>query len=140
MTVSKILVADDSSTLRVQIHRTLSEAGYCVVSAADGNEAVALLERERPSLAILDIEMPGLDGFAVCQHLQQMGTPWNTVPVLFLTSSRSHALEMLGNQLGAYLQKPVSSRELLRTVQQCLSTESTTCDEFVGSGCGSASQ
>src|SRR5262245_51411820 len=103
-----ILVADDSATVRTQICRALSEAGYGVLEATNGLAAVRLVGSEPLVLAILDIDMPYLDGFGVCQEIKHMGSPWNEIPIVFLTASRSHALEMLGKQLGAYVQKPIA--------------------------------
>jgi DNA-binding response OmpR family regulator len=67
-------------------------------------------------VAILDIDMPNLNGFGVCEQLRRLGPPYDAVPIVFLTVARSRALELLGTQLGAYVQKPVSSKELLRVV------------------------
>jgi DNA-binding response OmpR family regulator len=120
----KILVADDSATVRTQVRRALSEAGYAVVEAANGLRALQLADRERPSVIVLDIDMPYLDGFGVCQHLRQMGAPWNTTPIVFLTSAASHALELLGGQLGAYVQKPVSAERLLEVVGELVARQS----------------
>jgi DNA-binding response OmpR family regulator len=120
MSSTRILVADDSATLRTQLRRALTEAGYDVAVASDGLEAVQLARREPPELAILDIEMPGLDGYGVCQELQRMGEPWSRLPIVFLTASQSHALEMLGDKLGAYLHKPVGTKQLLQTVARQL--------------------
>jgi DNA-binding response OmpR family regulator len=118
----KILVADDSATVRTQICRTLSDAGFDVIEASNGLAAIRLAADEPPSVAILDIEMPYMDGFAVCQEIKQMGPPWNTIPIVFLTAARSHALEMLGEQLGAYVQKPISPDELLALVQSLIAS------------------
>jgi DNA-binding response OmpR family regulator len=117
---TKILLADDSATVRTQICRVLSGAGYDVMEATNGLAALRLAGAEPPSLAILDINMPYLDGFGVCQEIKQMGTPWNAIPIIFLTASRSHALEMLGEQLGAYVQKPISPELLLEVVRDLL--------------------
>jgi len=117
----KILLADDSATIRKQVSTALAEAGYEVLQAADGNGAVQLASSELPSLAILDIEMPTKDGFAACQEIRQMGSPWSEIPILFLTASRSHALELLGKQLGAYLQKPIGNDVLVRVVSDLVS-------------------
>ncbi len=116
MSAPIVLVADDSRTIRTQVSRILLEAGYEVREAADGAEAVARLSAECPAVAILDIKMPGIDGYGVCQQLQEMGAPWDRLPIIFLTSESSHALEMLGQELGAYLRKPVSSELVLSTV------------------------
>ena len=116
MSSPKILVVDDSSTVRTVLRRTLGQAGYDVVTAADGLEAIEAVKSEQPQLAILDICMPFLDGYGVCQELKRMGKPWSELPIIFLTTLESHALELLGHELGAYLQKPVCDQRLLKTV------------------------
>ena len=112
----RILLADDSAAVRTQVSRALSDAGYEVAQATDGLAALQLAATEPPALAILDIEMPSMDGYAVCQEIRQMGSPWSEIPIVFLTASRSRALEMLGTQLGAYVQKPISPDALLKVV------------------------
>ncbi len=116
MSAPLVLVADDSRTIRMQVSRILMDAGYEVREASDGAEAVERMSEECPTLAILDIKMPAMDGYGVCQQLREMGAPWNRLPIIFLTSESSHALEMLGRELGAYLRKPVSSEAVLSTV------------------------
>lgn len=123
MAKQTILVAEDSSTMRKLVCRTLYAAGYHVVPARDGVEALQLAGQDPPDLAVLDIEMPRRDGFAVCEELKRMGEPWNSIPIVFLTASRSHAVEMLGDQLGAYLPKPCSAEALIETVKWFLPDE-----------------
>ena len=126
MSVPKILVVDDSRTVRTVVQRELIEAGYEVITAADGLEAVEKAKTERPELAVLDICMPFMDGYAVCDELEKLGPPLNRLPIIFLTTLESHALELLGNKLGAYLHKPVCSEELLRAVQSVIDNGSRT--------------
>ena len=115
----KILVVDDCKSVRVSVKRLLAEAGYEVITAADGLEAIEKLEQS-PVLVILDINMPGLDGYGVCEKIQEMGSDWEKVPIVFLTSVKSKALEFLGDQYGAYLLKPVGDRQLISVVEEAL--------------------
>ncbi len=117
MSKMTILVADDSSTVRTMVKRILEEKGYAVVTATDGVEAIALTREHRPDLAILDVVMPQLDGYAVCEQLKQMGAPWSELPIVFLTCVRSRALELLGQEYGAYLNKPVQAEPLLLAIE-----------------------
>lgn len=117
MLFQKILVADDSRTVRMQVERTLTEAGYEVVTASSGVEAVDQIRRESPGLVVLDINMPDMDGYGVVQALKAMGPPWDRTPIVLLTTMQSHALEVLGGQLGAYLHKPVGPDQLLQAVK-----------------------
>ncbi len=128
MSVKKILVVDDSHTVRAVVKCTLVEAGYSVVTAAGGVEALELIKSERPALAVLDIRMPGMDGYAVCEEIKKLGQPFQRLPIIFLTALESHALELLGDQLGAYLQKPVKAPELLRVVGNVIGPASGQAD------------
>ena len=122
MSAPKILVVDDSRTVRVQLRQMLSDTGCEVILAVDGEDGIRQAVHERPQLLILDIQMPGKDGYAVCQELKRMGAPWDQLPVIFLTVLESHALELLGSKMGAYLHKPVQRESLLRAVDKFLQT------------------
>ena len=114
--MSRLLVVDDSQSVRVQVKRILTSAGYEVITAANGNEAIELLHHE-PSLMVLDVNMPGLDGFSVCEKLKNMGSEYRELPIVFLTCMNTKALELLGQEFGAYLQKPVCEVDLLDAVR-----------------------
>jgi CheY-like chemotaxis protein len=120
MPSAKILIIDDSHAIRFQLERILIAAGYQVITASDGSHAIELLKQQKPSLLLLDIKMPGLDGYGVCEEISQLHQGADRPPVVFLTSLRTKALELLGKEFGAYLQKPVSEPELLRVVQEQL--------------------
>jgi CheY-like chemotaxis protein len=117
MTEAHILVADDSSTVRAQVSQILKNAGYGVETADDGVQAIALAQRNVPTVMVLDVNMPSLDGFGVCLQLRKLGAPWSEIPIVFLTSTNSHALEILGDEMGAYLRKPVQEDDLLNAVR-----------------------
>ena len=123
MSNSKILVVDDSRTIRNAVKRTLVTAGYDVICASNGHKAIDLLNDEF-DLMILDINMPGLDGFEVCEQLKSSDVNMQNLPIIFLTSDDSHALELLGRQFGAYLQKPVSPEVLVSAVKEQLASDS----------------
>jgi DNA-binding response OmpR family regulator len=94
----------------------LTTAGYDVIEASSGREALDRIDEQHPSLAVVDINMPDVDGYEVCQTLQELGTPGNEIPIVLLTSLNSNAQELLGDELGAYLRKPVQADELLDAV------------------------
>ena len=125
MSGSKILVVDDNQTIRKAVKRTLVMAGFDVVCASNGHEAIDLLSDEF-DLMVLDIKMPGLDGYEVCEQLKSSNINLENLPIVFLTSNDSHAMELLGRQFGAYLQKPVSPQVLLDVVHDQLTTGSAT--------------
>lgn len=125
MASPRVLVADDSATIRAMVRRTLESIGLDIVCVSDGIKAVERLREQPPDLAILDINMPGLNGYAVCSQLRSMGPSWARVPILFLTSDRSNALKLLGQKLGAFLPKPVHPDQLIATVSQFVSVQAT---------------
>ena len=116
MPQAKILVADDSRTVRTVVSRTLAKADFDVSLASDGIEAVQLAADDLPDLAILDIQMPGMDGYAACQKILDLREDGVDLPIVFLTKETANHLHALGAELGAYLPKPVDDETLLATV------------------------
>lgn len=112
-----ILVADDSRSVRVHVKQRLTEAGFAVVLAENGREAIAQIAEHDPDAAILDINMPELDGYAVCQQLDYINS---RMPVIFLTGVEANAVKMLGDRMGAYLAKPVCGEQLVQAVRDVL--------------------
>jgi signal transduction histidine kinase len=116
-----ILVVDDNDANRTLAQHTLEDEGYRVVVATGGEEALALFAKEPIDCVLLDVRMPGLDGFAVCERLR--GLPGGAeTPVVFLTALRDvdtfdHALRSGGDD---FLTKPVRPTELVIRVQSAL--------------------
>ncbi len=119
MSPTKILIVDDSQTIRLSVKRLLEGVGYETVLAEDGLEAIEKLS-EDPALLVLDVNMPGLDGYGVCEKMREMGGHYQQLPIVFLTSVESRAMELLGHEFGAYLNKPVEPETLLGVVEQLL--------------------
>lgn len=113
-----ILVVDDEQDIVDLISYNLSKEGYEVSTANNGTDAVELARRLRPDLVILDIMMPGLDGFEVCRTLRQDPNLQSTA-IVFLTAKAGEIDQILGLELGAddYIQKPISPRVLLARVK-----------------------
>lgn len=120
MSSLKIVVADDSRTIRTQLRRFLTPGGFEVHEAANGVEAIDLIREHVPFLAIIDINMPELDGYGVCLKLKELGQPFSDIPLILLTSLSSHALELLGEEMGVYLRKPISPEALQNAVASFL--------------------
>lgn len=114
----KILVVDDEQDIVDLISYNLSKEGYKVFTASNGTQAVEVATTVRPDLVILDIMMPGMDGFEVCRSLRQ-DTSLATTAIMFLTAKSSEIDQILGLELGAddYIQKPISPRVLLARVK-----------------------
>ena len=117
---AKILVADDSCTIRTLVRRALVRHDFDVTVACDGKEAVRCAQINPPDLVILDIQMPEMDGYAACEQILAIEDRPSNLPIIFLTKESARHLNVLGQQFGAYLQKPVSEDILLSTVQALL--------------------
>src|SRR5687767_4900281 len=114
----KILAVDDDLELLGLISFALRQAGYLVIQATDGSEALQALDREQPDLVILDVNLPRLNGFEVVRRIrEQVDTP-----IMMLTVRGSEEDEVKGLDLGAddYLTKPFSPRTLLARVRALL--------------------
>src|SRR5689334_21456283 len=113
-----VLVVDDEQTLREMLDYNLRREGYRVLAATDGGEAVRLAYAERPDLIILDLMLPGMNGFEVCRAVRRE----LNMPILMLSAREEEIDKVLGLELGAddYLTKPFGLRELLARVHALL--------------------
>ena len=111
---SKVLVVDDVPANRELLQGHLDDLGYEVREARDGIEALEAVEAEEPDLILLDIDMPRLDGIAVCERLKAHPTR-RLIPIVILTASNDRNTRLRGIAAGAddYLSKPFDSKELL---------------------------
>jgi len=116
--VSTVLVVDDEPIVREVIVRYLERDGHRILEAATGDEAVALLERDPPSLVVLDVMLPGIDGFELCRRIRAS----SDLPIVLLTALGEETDRIVGLELGAddYLTKPFSPRELAVRVRNLL--------------------
>jgi len=122
--MQSILVADDDPTVVVALQHILEQAGFRVVVAQDGQEALEAMGREVPDLLLLDVMMPRLSGYDVCERVR--GTPaWRHVRILMLTAKGGLIEARKGLALGAddYMTKPFSTRELLSRIMALLSRQ-----------------
>jgi pilus assembly protein CpaE len=110
---ARILVVDDSRLAQKMIRDRLESAGYAVVTASSGEEALAWLQREVPDLVISDVVMPGIDGYELCRRMRKQPRLAN-VPVILLTARGGIAEKVAGFEAGAddYLVKPFDPVEL----------------------------
>lgn len=114
----KVLIVEDEPVLLETIEYNLTRQGYEVCTAADGLAALKVARQERPDLIVLDLMLPGLDGFEVCRILRQE----MSVPILMLTARADEVDKVVGLEVGAddYLTKPFSMRELMARVKALL--------------------
>jgi DNA-binding response OmpR family regulator len=116
-----ILLVDDDEGLRALVGIMLKRAGYNVQQAESGDDAVAMLESGLPDLFIVDVMMPGMNGFELCRHLR--ATPETAQhPILLLSAKTDNDSMMEGLSSGAnlYLHKPIESAELIARIEQFL--------------------
>lgn len=133
-----ILVVDDDRLVLLTLVEALRQAGYTVLEADNGDEAILLAREHRPALAVLDIRMQGLSGFDVAQYLRdQLQTPFVFVSAFADPGIRQQAQALGAKQL---LTKPVQSQVLLQTVEAALASGSTrSLVGLAGSAVGSSS-
>ena len=114
----RVLVVDDEASIRRILDTRLSIIGYVVITACDGEEALSLFRREAPDLVILDVMMPKLDGYGVCQEIRKT----SDVPIIILTALGDVADRITGLELGAddYVIKPFSPKELEARIRSVL--------------------
>ena len=122
-----ILAADDDPQLLRLITRNLQLEGYDVLAASDGQQALELIENNAPDLVLLDVMMPRMDGFTVCQRIRE----FSTVPIIIVTARGQDQDKVRGLDLGAddYLTKPFSVDELLARVRAVLRRAQFTAHE-----------
>jgi two-component system OmpR family response regulator len=118
MHMPTILVVDDEPRIRDVVQYALAREGFKVLVAANGNEALALMEGKDVDLVVLDILMPELDGLSVCRAIRKH----SEVPIIFLSSRAEEVDRILGLELGGddYVTKPFSPRELAIRVKTVL--------------------
>lgn len=114
----KVLVVEDEPALLDTLEYNLTKQGYSVSTAKDGLQALEIARAVNPDLLLLDIMLPGLDGFEVCRILRQE----MSLPILFLTAKADEIDKIVGLEVGAddYLTKPFSMRELMARVKALL--------------------
>ncbi|MDV3427097.1 MAG: response regulator transcription factor [Bacillota bacterium] len=121
MANEKILIVDDEEHIRELISFNLKNNGYETITADNGNSAVKIIDDEPIKLVILDLMLPGMDGYEVCKKIRY--NPKTTdIPIIMLTAKSEEIDKVLGLELGAddYMTKPFSIRELLARVKALL--------------------
>ena len=113
----KILAVDDSETELTVMATPLRRQGYTVVTATNASEALAELERDQPDLLLLDVIMPGVNGFQLCRNLRR-DPRFARMPIIMITSKDQASDREWGLKQGAseYLTKPVTPEQLLAAV------------------------
>ena len=118
MSMEKIMVVDDDINICELLRLYLEKEQYTVVIANNGNEAIAKFSSENPDLILLDVMMPGLDGWQVCRELRKS----SNVPIIMLTAKGETFDKVLGLELGAddYVVKPFDTKEIIARIKAVL--------------------
>lgn len=119
--MQKILVADDEEDIRLIIKFALEDKGYKVITAADGAEAVAIADKEKIDLIILDAAMPKMDGYEACKRLKR-DAKTKDIPVIFLTAIDLLKDKLKSQRLGAvkFISKPFEIEALIEEIASIL--------------------
>ena len=138
MTGERLLLVDDEENLRSMLEAALRHTGYEVHPVASGRAALEAVPEVRPDLIVLDVMLPDLDGFSVCQRLRSEG---NRTPVLFLTARDSTDDKVRGLTTGGddYLAKPFSLEELVARIDAVLRRTGAATPDTATLSCGDLS-
>ncbi len=117
----RILVADDEPNILLSLEFLLKQAGYDVITATDGESALAAVAAEKPDLVLLDVMMPRRDGFEVCQILRS-DPAHKGLPIVMLTAKGRDIEQEKGLSLGAdaYITKPFATQQVVEKVRELL--------------------
>lgn len=111
------MIVDDDHGIRQLLGLTLQKAGYDVIHAEGGEQALALIQFRRPDLIIADVMMPGMDGVELCQHIRERAETAH-IPILLLSARSDETTIQAGMQAGAnvYLTKPILPSRLMAEI------------------------
>jgi len=119
----KIMIVDDEEDIRVSVGQIFEVSGYEVIKAVDGNDCLNKLERGIPDLVILDIMMPGMNGWDVAARIKE-NPKWNEIPIVFLTAKGDEmSIGMGGLASEEYVVKPFDIIKLKERVEEILTTK-----------------
>jgi len=120
----KILVVDDEPNIVLSLEFLMSQAGYAVRTAENGDEALRVVAQDRPDLVLLDINLPDISGYEVCQQIRA-NAAWGAIKILMITAKGRAVEREKGLALGAddYITKPFSAQEVVEKVAQYLDNQ-----------------
>ena len=120
--MKKILIVDDSLAQTRLMQSVLEQAGYQTIASSDSKDVEQVVAAERPQLILLDVIMPGRNGFQVCRELKSH-VEYSRIPVVLVTSKNTESDRFWGEQQGAdgYMTKPFTREELLEQVEKFVS-------------------
>ena len=119
--MAKILVVEDEPEIRILVKTILEKAGYSVVEAEDGEAALRLVNEEEPDLVLLDVMIPGIEGWEVCRRIRE-NEATRRLPIIMVTVRTTDEDIQRSVECGAnaHINKPFDQRELLDTIKKLL--------------------
>ncbi|MEJ2143282.1 MAG: response regulator [Gammaproteobacteria bacterium] len=123
-TGSSILVVDDSSTVVFALKKLLEHDGYDVLTAANGEQAIMMAEKHQPNIILMDVLMPGMNGFQATRRIRKMHQ-LNATPIIIISASEQKTEEFWLRRLGAndFLPKPITRGQLFPTIEKHLTAQ-----------------
>jgi CheY-like chemotaxis protein len=114
-----VLIAEDSRDTRIMLKRAFELKGYSVIEAEDGNEALKVVNKTRPSLIVIDLNMPVVDGLETIKEIRKLEAPGEHVPIVAITAFDVYGMKEAALETGcnSYLSKPLDMEELDRTLK-----------------------
>jgi CheY-like chemotaxis protein len=114
-----VLIAEDSRDTRIMLKRAFELKGYSVIEAEDGNEALEAINEQRPSLIVIDLNMPVVDGLQAIREIRKLEAPGEHVPIVAITAFDVYGMKEAALETGCntYLSKPLDMEELDRALK-----------------------
>ena len=114
-----VLIAEDSQDTRIMLKRAFELKGYSVIEAEDGNEALEVMHEYRPSLIVIDLNMPVVDGLQTIKEIRKLEAPGEHVPIVAITAFDVYGMKEAAFETGCntYLSKPLDMEELDRALK-----------------------
>lgn len=127
MSTKKILIIEDEPNIRELVLYNLKTNGYDCIAAEDGIMGITMVHKEKPDLILLDIMLPGKNGFEICNELREEG---NNTPIIMMTAKTEEADKVMGLDYGAddYISKPFGIREMMARIKAVLRRYEVTSD------------
>ncbi len=127
MTQARILLIDDDRIILEMLDLALSKADFLVLSAVDGEIGLQMFREHRPDLVIVDIAMPGIDGYQVIEQIRELDGEKKRTPIIILTAHEQSVMRAYAEELGAdlYLTKPVTPRQLVEHIHTLIRSKAT---------------
>lgn len=119
--MARVLIVDDSPTETFRMTEILKKSGHTVLTASGGEEGVFLAKKEKPDLILMDVVMPGMNGFQATRQISK-SPETNNIPIIIVTTKNQETDKLWGRRQGAssYLTKPIDEKSLVKAINEAL--------------------